>query len=147
MRGAGDAHGADGRRGKAGCIRRAGGPLQDAPLAAQGAPGAPAQEDVRMLLQVTAAAVPVPEPEEGGGGGELNEGKPRLLLRGHEAGSGPAARSGQAAEHKFLFRFTPSRAGLQQAREIGGGRAGFDGDGDRRNGEVGVTARFRDRSN
>ena len=105
MRGAGDAHGVDGRRGKAGGVRRPGGPLQDAPLAAQGAPGAPAQEDVRMLFQVTAAAVPVPEAEEEGRGGELHEGKPGLLLRRHQAGGGPAARSGQAAQDKLLLGF------------------------------------------
>ena len=91
MRGAGDAHRADRRRRKAGRIRRPGGPTQDAPLAAQGAPGTPAQETVRVLFQIAAAAVPAPEPKERGGGGELNQRKPGLLLRRHQAGGGSTA--------------------------------------------------------
>ena len=140
MRGAGDAHGADGCGGKPGSIRRAGGALQDAPLAAQGAPGAPAQEDVWMLFEITAAAVPTPEAEESGARGELNEGEPRLLLRRHQAGGSPTARSGQAVEDKLLLGFPCCRGRLREGREIGGGGAGVNSHGNRRDGEVGVTA-------
>ena len=114
MRGAGDAHGAHRRRGKAGGIRSPGGALQDAPLAVQGAPGTPAQEDVRVLLQIAAAAVPVPESEEEGGRGELNEGKPGLLLRGHQAGGSSTARGGQAAAGPAPSPVRPPPGGLHE---------------------------------
>src|ERR1039458_5518491 len=114
MRGAGNTQGADGCRGKTGGISGLGGAAKDAPLASQGAPGAAAQDDVRMLLQIPAAAIPVPKAEEEGGGGELNEWKPRLLLRRHQAGRRSTAGGGQAAQDKLLLDFARRRGGLDR---------------------------------
>src|ERR1019366_8393834 len=96
-----------------------------------------------MLLQIPAAAIPFPKAEEGGGGSELNQGKPRLLLRWHQAGRRSAAGGGQAAQGKLLLGFVRRRGGLGERLEVCRNCTRLHGHRDRRDCEVGVTAGAR----
>jgi len=91
MGGTGDPHGIDCGGREPPSVRRPGGSLEQAPVTSQFATGAPAENNVRMRLQVTATPVPHPKPEEDGGWGQLNKWKPDLLLWRHEAGGSPPA--------------------------------------------------------
>src|ERR1035438_5571642 len=96
-----------------------------------------------MLLQIPAAAVPFPKAEEGGGGSELNEGKPRLLLRRHQAGSRSTAGGSQAAQDKLLLGFVRRRGGLGERLEVCRNCTRLHSHRDWRDCEVGVTAGTR----
>jgi hypothetical protein len=120
--------------------RGAGSLSKRAPLAAQGAAGAAAQNDLGMLFQKAAAAVPAPQSAEQGRRRKLQERKPRLPLPGRQAAGGPSGGRGQAAQFGFLFLFAAGRIGLQQGLPVAGGSSGQDGYGHGRDGEVHVTA-------